>query len=142
MNDQAVIDRSEKRLYKSPFFLRLIAGGKPYFVKTPWWLKKIYPSRLWSIDTKEKMIYLSFDDGPHPVATPFVLDQLKKYNARATFFCIGKNVQAHPELYQRILKEGHRVGNHTQDHINGYRSPDDVYLENIREAAVHIHSGC
>ena len=66
-----------------------------YFVKTPWWLKKIYSSYIWSISTKEKILYLTFDDGPHPAATPFVLDQLKRYNAKATFFCIGKNVKEH-----------------------------------------------
>ena len=79
-----------------------------YLVKTPWWLKKMYPHRLWSIATKEKIIYLTFDDGPHPVATPFVLDQLKKYDAGATFFCIGKNVVDHPAIYKRILEENHR----------------------------------
>ena len=63
-----------------------------YFVKTPWLLKKIYPGCIWDIPAREKILYLTFDDGPHPVATPFVLDELKKYNAKATFFCIGKNV--------------------------------------------------
>src|SRR5664279_4917379 len=78
-----------------------------YFVKTPWWLKKIYPSYLWSVDTKKKILYLTFDDGPHPDATPFVLNELKKHNALATFFCIGKNVLTWPDIYKRILDEGH-----------------------------------
>jgi len=113
---------------------------KKYFVKTPWWLKKIYPNRLWDVDTKEKIIYLSFDDGPHPVATPFVLDELKKINAKATFFCIGKNIVAYPGIYQRIINEGHRVGNHSYNHFNGWKTRDDIYLEDITEAAKYIDS--
>lgn len=109
-----------------------------YFVKTPWWLKKIYSSYLWSVKTKDKVVYLSFDDGPHPVATPFVLDELKKYNAKAVFFCIGKNVIAYPEIYRRILDEGHSVGNHTQNHVNGWKTKDDVYLADVKEASKYI----
>lgn len=111
-----------------------------YFIKTPWWLKKFYPSYVWSMPSKEKVIYLTFDDGPHPVATPFVLDALKRYNARATFFCIGKNVLAYPEIYQRILNEGHAVGNHTQHHLNGWKTKDNVYLDDVTEAAKYIDS--
>lgn len=111
-----------------------------YLVRSPWWLKKIYSRLVWSIPTKEKVLYLSFDDGPHPVATPFVLDELKKYQARATFFCIGKNVQEYPQIYRRLLLEGHRVGNHTQNHLNGWKTDDKKYLENIRDAARLIDS--
>jgi peptidoglycan-N-acetylglucosamine deacetylase len=111
-----------------------------YFVKTPWWLKKIYSSYIWDIDTAEKKIYLTFDDGPHPVATPFVLDELKKFNAKATFFCIGKNVEEYPEIYKRILDEGHRTGNHTQNHLNGWQTSNDVYLDNIAKATQYINS--
>ena len=111
-----------------------------YFVKTPWWLRKLYRGLVWRIPTVEKVLYLSFDDGPHPVATPFVLDELAKYGAKGTFFCIGKNVEAHPEIYRRIMMEGHRVGNHTQDHLNGWKVDDRRYLESIREAARRIDS--
>jgi peptidoglycan/xylan/chitin deacetylase (PgdA/CDA1 family) len=113
---------------------------RDYLFKTPWLLKKIFPSYTWSIDGTDNIIYLSFDDGPHPVATPFVLDLLKKYNAKATFFCIGKNVVEYPALYQRILAEGHAVGNHTHDHLNGWKTNDSDYLENISTAASHIDS--
>lgn len=109
-----------------------------YFIKTPWWLKRIYSSYQWDVHTKEKKIYLSFDDGPHPVATNFVLDELKKQEAKATFFCIGKNVVAHPDIYQRILDEGHTVGNHTFNHSNGWKTKDADYLEDVSEAAKHI----
>ena len=111
-----------------------------YFVKTPWCLRKLYRGLLWRVSTEEKILYLSFDDGPHPVATPFVLEELGKYGAKATFFCIGKNVEAYPEIYRRILMEGHRVGNHTQDHLNGWKVDDRRYLENVRAAARRIDS--
>ena len=113
---------------------------KKYFVKTPWWLKRIFSSYIWSFKTKEKIIYLSFDDGPHPVATPFVLDELKKYNAKATFFCIGKNVVAQPNIYRRILDEGHSVGNHTHNHVNGWKTKDEIYLQDVKEAGKFIDS--
>src|SRR5688572_30076242 len=113
---------------------------KKYFVKTPWWLKRIYSSYIWSVQTKEKIIYLSFDDGPHPVATPFVLDELKKYNAKATFFCIGKNVLAEPAIYKRILDEGHSIGNHTHNHFNGWKTKDEIYLDDVKEAGKFIDS--
>jgi len=113
-----------------------------YFTKTPFWLKRLYPTCLWNYPrvAGEKKIYLSFDDGPHPVATPFVLDLLKKYRAKATFFCIGKNVAAYPDIYRRILDEGHAVGNHTQNHLNGWRTPNDIYMKDIAEAANYIDS--
>lgn len=111
-----------------------------YLVKSPWLLKKYYSECTWNIKTDEKIIYLTFDDGPHPEATTFVLDELKKHEAKATFFCIGKNVKNYFEIYKRILMEGHRVGNHTYDHLNGWHTPDKKYLENIIEAARIIDS--
>ncbi|MES2848912.1 MAG: polysaccharide deacetylase family protein [Bacteroidota bacterium] len=111
-----------------------------YFVKTPWWLKKIYPECVWQMPEGQKKIYLTFDDGPHPVATSFVLEQLKKYNAKATFFCIGKNVEEYPFLYEELLDEGHSVGNHTYNHLNGWKTADAVYLDNIILAKQRIDS--
>lgn len=111
-----------------------------YFVKTPWLLKKMYPSYTWQISTENKVLYLTFDDGPHETATPFVLDELKKYGAKATFFCIGKNVVNHPAIYRRIQEEGHGIGNHTQHHLNGWKTKDDVYINDIIEASQHISS--
>src|SRR3954468_18191583 len=102
-----------------------------YLVKSPWWLRKYYPTLTWSIPTEEKIIYLTFDDGPHPVATPFVLDTLKQYNAKGTFFCIGKNVREHSDIYRRMLNEGHKAGNHTYNHVNGWKTHNCVYLNNV-----------
>jgi len=111
-----------------------------YFIKTPWWLKEIYPNLIWNMNRHEKVLYLTFDDGPHPTATPFVLEQLQSYNAKATFFCIGKNVQEHTALYQQIIAAGHNVGNHTQQHLNGWKTNINKYLQDIQEAQLHIGS--
>ncbi|MBS1601008.1 MAG: polysaccharide deacetylase family protein [Bacteroidetes bacterium] len=111
-----------------------------YFIKTPWILKKIYAKCIWNMPREKKIIYLTFDDGPHPVATPFILDELKKYSAKATFFCIGKNVVEHHDLYRRIIAEGHRVGNHTHHHLNGWKTTDQKYFDDIRQAAKYIDS--
>jgi peptidoglycan/xylan/chitin deacetylase (PgdA/CDA1 family) len=111
-----------------------------HFIKTPWIVKKIFSSYVWKIPSEEKTVYLTFDDGPHPQITSFVLDELKKYNALATFFCIGKNVLLYPETYQRVLSEGHAVGNHTYDHVDGWKVSTQLYLNNIAEASKQIHS--
>jgi peptidoglycan/xylan/chitin deacetylase (PgdA/CDA1 family) len=86
------------------------------------------------------VLYLTFDDGPHPTITPFVLDTLREYQAKATFFCIGKNVEDYPGIYAQIMFEGHAVGNHTQHHVNGWKVSDEEYLADIKEAAKHIKS--
>ncbi|WP_439504303.1 polysaccharide deacetylase family protein [Sediminibacterium sp.] len=111
-----------------------------YLVKTPWWLRMIYSGYTWRMPLTDKAIYLTFDDGPHEVATPFVLDTLKQYQAKASFFCIGKNVRLHPEIYQRIIAEGHTVGNHTENHLNGWHTPNNEYLKNIQQAEEVIQS--
>ena len=111
-----------------------------YLVKTPSWLRSFYPSCTWKIPSAEKVIYLSFDDGPHPEATPFVLAALKKFNAKASFFCIGKNVEAHQNLYAQIIQEGHTVGNHTYDHVNGWKTNTAEYIQNIELAGKLIES--
>lgn len=113
-----------------------------YFIKTPWYLKKMYSSLLWDIPAREqeKVMYLSFDDGPNENATPFVLEQLKKYNAKGTFFCIGKNVMQLPSLYSRVISEGHAIGNHTFNHLNGWKVTDEAYFKDIIDARKYIDS--
>lgn len=112
-----------------------------YFVRPPWWLKKLYsPYLTWSIPTTGKEVFLTFDDGPHPTITPFVLECLEQYNAKATFFCIGKNVKQYNEVYQRVIAGGHKVGNHTNNHLNGWKTEPELYIENIRKAGEEITS--
>ena len=111
-----------------------------YFVKTPNWLQRIYKECVWKIKVSSNDIFLTFDDGPHPEVTPFVLDTLKVYGAKATFFCIGKNVESYPEIYQRLLNEGHSVGNHTHNHKNGWKTPFIDYIQNIELASKYIAS--
>ncbi len=111
-----------------------------YLKKTPGIISKIFKDRTWKIDTNEKILYLTFDDGPHPEATSFVLEQLKNFNAKATFFCVGKNVKENFSVYQRIIAEGHKVGNHTYSHLNGWKTDDKIYLEDIAKAAKIIDS--
>ncbi|HQE11230.1 MAG TPA: polysaccharide deacetylase family protein [Flavipsychrobacter sp.] len=105
---------------------------RTYSVKTPSWLPRFFPKELiWKIPVVDNTIYLTFDDGPNPIATPFVLDVLKQFDVKATFFCIGKNIEAHPEIYQRILDENHVVGNHTYQHYNGWKTNNHQYLKSI-----------
>lgn len=113
-----------------------------YFVTAPRWMRWLYPGLIWDmpVESDEKILYLTFDDGPHPIATPFVLDELKKYNAKGTFFCIGKNVVEYPLIFQRVLDEGHAAGNHTYNHFNGWKVKDKEYVDDILKAREVIDS--
>lgn len=111
-----------------------------YRHKTSVLAKTVYSSCIWNKSRKEKKIYLTFDDGPHPEITGEVLDLLKDFNAKATFFCVGENVKRYPETYQRILDQGHTVGNHTYNHLNGFKTTKEDYLNNAQEAARLIDS--
>lgn len=102
--------------------------------------KVLFPSVVWNIPSSTPCLYLTFDDGPVPEATPFVLDTLKQYQAKATFFCVGENVKKHPAIFKRILEEGHAVGNHTYNHLNGWKTANDIYNDNIDQAATVISS--
>ncbi len=95
---------------------------------------------LWKIPTREKQLFLSFDDGPTTALTPFILEQLAIYNAKATFFCVGENVQKHPQLVERILSQGHAIGNHTHNHLKGWTTPLDLYTDNVKKADEYIGS--
>lgn len=103
-------------------------------VKTPLVIKKMFPNYVWDIPSDEKVIYLTFDDGPTPEITNWTLAVLNDYNAKATFFCIGNNVKNHPEIFQHIVLNGHSVGNHTNNHIKGWKKKTNVYLENVAQA--------
>ena len=111
-----------------------------YLVKTPKWFSRLNKKFVWNIPTKAKELYLTFDDGPHEIATPFVLEQLKNYNAKATFFCLGKNVKNHQDIYTNILNEGHATGNHTFNHLNGLTTKSNIYIDDVKQASGYINS--
>lgn len=100
----------------------------------------LYPSLVWNIRTNEKTIFLTFDDGPTPEITGRVLDLLKQYNAKATFFCLGKNVVAHPDIYQSIINQGHAVGNHSFNHLHGLKTDDALYFDDIQKCNEVVNS--
>ncbi len=103
-------------------------------VKTPLVAKKLFPNYVWDVSPFEKVIYLTFDDGPTPEITNWTIDVLKQYNAKATFFCIGNNIEKHPEIFKSILNDEHAIGNHTHNHIKGWKTKAKDYLKNIAEA--------
>ncbi|SNR74082.1 polysaccharide deacetylase family protein [Lutibacter flavus] len=111
---------------------------KPYFIKTPIFIKFIFNKWVWSFSKKEKNIYLTFDDGPTADITEWTLNELNKYNAKATFFCIGKNIEELPELFQHISTQGHSIGNHTNNHLNGSKTSWNDYLLNFEKAEKHF----
>ncbi len=103
-----------------------------YVIKTPQFIQSSFPGYVWRIPSAEPTLYLTFDDGPIPGVTPWVLDILQQYQAKATFFCVGDNVRKHPAIYHRIVAEGHAVGNHTYNHLNGWKTDARVYIHNVR----------
>lgn len=109
-------------------------------VKTPGLVKRMLPGIRWTFDQGKPIVYLTFDDGPTPGITPWVLDLLEEYNANATFFCVGSQVMAYPDIYNHILEKGHAVGNHTHNHLRGWTSRDEDYLLDVETASGLINS--
>ena len=102
-----------------------------YTVRPPFFLKWFYPNLIWNKDTEEKIVYLTFDDGPIPNVTDFVLNTLKSFGIKATFFCIGDNISKYPDIFERIKADGHAVGNHTYNHLKGWETEDEAYVDNF-----------
>ena len=101
-----------------------------FWVKTNYFIKRIFPNYVWDIPNRENKIYLTFDDGPTPEITEWTLEQLKKHDAKATFFCIGSNIEKHPDIFQKIIDDNHAVGNHTFNHLKGWETNTNEYVEN------------
>jgi peptidoglycan-N-acetylglucosamine deacetylase len=101
--------------------------------KTNFLMRAFYPDFIWKVSENQKVIYLTFDDGPIPEVTEFVLEQLDIYNAKATFFCIGENIVKNPQIFEQLLKAEHSIGNHTHDHVRGWDVEDDFYVENFKK---------
>ena len=112
-----------------------------YFFRNPFFLPWLYPGLTWRMPSEEKALYLTFDDGPVHGPTEFVLDQLARVSAKATFFCIGDNVRKHPDVFERILSEGHAVGNHTFHHLSGWKTPVEEYVANVRQCDEVLGTG-
>jgi len=105
-----------------------------YLFKTPVYIQKLFPKNIWRKETDQKTLYLSFDDGPTPEVTDWVLKNLQKYNAKATFFCLGKNIENHTELAQKLLQSPHRIANHSYAHPNGWLTKTTSYCNDIQKA--------
>lgn len=110
------------------------------WVKTNRLIKWIFPKYIWEIPNSEQKIYLTFDDGPIPEVTEWVLELLKKHSIKATFFCIGDNIQKHPELFQKVIAEGHSIGNHTFNHLKGWSFSKEEYIKNAVECEQSIYA--
>lgn len=102
------------------------------WIKTHWSIKKLFSNYVWDIPNNENKIYLTFDDGPTPEITEWTLNLLKEYNAKATFFCIGDNIRKHPEIFKKVIAAEHSIGNHTYNHLNGWKTSTDDYIENTK----------
>jgi peptidoglycan-N-acetylglucosamine deacetylase len=99
--------------------------------RVPRWVQRFFPDRIWEGPAEERLVYLTFDDGPVPGITDFVLEELAKRDQRATFFMVGDNVRKHSSLALEVLKSGHQVGNHTYNHLHGWKTSTKIYLENV-----------
>lgn len=111
-----------------------------YLVKTPGFLQNLFPAYTWKVPTGDKVIYLTFDDGPVPEVTPWVLELLDQYNAKATFFCVGENVKKHNDIFSQVIEGGHTVGSHTFNHLNGWGTENITYFHNVRHGAFLVNS--
>ncbi|MFV8341793.1 polysaccharide deacetylase family protein [Flavobacterium sp. XS2P39] len=113
-----------------------------YWIKTNQIIKQIFSNFIWDIPNTENKVYLTFDDGPIPEITEWVLEELRKHNSKATFFCIGDNINKHPELFKKVISEGHAIGNHTYKHLNGWKTATQDYLVNTElcQEMIYKHS--
>ena len=116
---------------------------KWYWVRTRWFIKRLFPGYVWDVPGNGKTVYLTFDDGPTPEITEYVLATLERHDIKATFFCIGNNIETHPDIFRKIVAAGHAIGNHTFNHLNGWHNNTPDYLENVAacEASIRRHSG-
>ena len=111
-----------------------------FIEQVPGFVRALFPKALWRMNPDEKAVYLTFDDGPIPVVTPWVVDLLGQYGIKATFFMVGDNVRKHPQEYRLVIENGHRVGNHTFNHLRGLSTDTREYIDNVDKADALIHS--
>ena len=113
---------------------------KRWSVQPPKWVRLFFKDALWRVDEDEKTVFLTFDDGPVPEVTPWVCDELKKRDIKATLFCVGENVVKHPEIYQMVIEGGHKTGNHSFNHLPAWRCSGEAYFKNIELGMEQIDS--
>ena len=113
---------------------------KLYWIKTNRFIKKIFSNYTWDVSNtrNSNTVYLTFDDGPIPEITDWVLNELKKHHVKATFFCIGDNIDKNPEIFKKVISEGHSIGNHTFNHLNGWKTSTEAYIENTKRCEATI----
>jgi len=111
-----------------------------YLVKTPQFIQRFFSNFVWKGPSDDKVLYLTFDDGPIPEVTPWVLEQLESHNAKGTFFCVGENVKSNPSVFDSVINAGHAIGNHTYNHLSGWTSDNVQYFDNVRDCANMVHS--
>jgi peptidoglycan-N-acetylglucosamine deacetylase len=111
------------------------------WIKTNSLIKKLFSNYVWEIPNNENKVFLTFDDGPTPEITEWTLSQLKSYNAKATFFCIGDNIRKHPTLFRKVIQDGHSIGNHTFNHLNGWKTNLNIYCENVELCEKELSEG-
>lgn len=111
-----------------------------YLIKTPVLIQRLFPSFLWRLNGSQKSLFLTFDDGPIPGVTPWVLDTLSLYDAKATFFCVGDNVRKYPEIFRQIKANGHLIGNHSYNHLDGWATEKESYINNVRKCNSLVNS--
>ncbi len=109
-----------------------------FWVKTNYVIKKVFRNYIWEIPNSGKQVFLTFDDGPTPEITDWTLEQLKRYDAKATFFCIGDNIEKHPEIFQKVINEGHSIGNHTFNHLKGWETANEAYIQNVAKCSAAL----
>ena len=111
-----------------------------FIEQPPQFIRQLYPRACWRMSASERVVYLTFDDGPIPEVTPWVLDVLDKYNVKATFFMVGDNARKHPNEFKMVIERGHRIGNHTHNHLRGLEVSTEHYIDNIEKAAGHLET--
>ncbi|MEQ9424013.1 MAG: polysaccharide deacetylase family protein [Cyclobacteriaceae bacterium] len=115
---------------------------KFYTHRTPHLIKKLYPNRIWDFKQESNSIFLTFDDGPKPEVTDYILEMLEQFNARATFFVVGGNVEKFPDLFKKTVSKGHTIGNHTFNHLNGWNTSSTDYINNVDRCDLMLQSNC
>ena len=111
-----------------------------FWIKTNYFVKKIFHNYVWDIPNNENKVYLTFDDGPTPEVTEWTLNQLKKHDVKATFFCIGKNIEKCPTIFTKVINDGHAIGNHTFNHLKGWECSTENYINDVKLCQLAIHN--